>query len=62
MVFQGKAISVNMLDGGIAELCFDNADASVNKFDRATVKELGEATAAICLLYTSDAADDTSEV
>lgn len=47
MVFQGKAVSVKMLDGGIAELCFDNADASVNKFDRATVKELGEATAAI---------------
>ena len=47
MVFQGKSVSVKMLDGGIAELCFDNADASVNKFDRATVQELGEATAAI---------------
>lgn len=47
MIYKGQSISVPPLDNGLAELIFNNADASVNKFDHATVAELGEATAAI---------------
>lgn len=47
MIFQGKAISVQLLEGGIAELKFDNDSAPVNKFDVATVSELNEAITAI---------------
>ncbi len=53
MIYQGNSISVAMLDNNIAELKYDNKSVSVNKFDSATVKELGEATAAIA---ASDAA------
>ena len=42
-MFNGSAISVKMLDGGIAELNFDLEGESVNKFNSLTVKELGEA-------------------
>ena len=42
-MFKGSAISVSMLDGGIAELNFDLQGESVNKFNALTVKELGEA-------------------
>ncbi len=42
-MYNGSALSVKMLDGGIAELNFDLAGESVNKFDSQTVKELGEA-------------------
>lgn len=47
MVYQGQSIQVSMLDGGIAEFRFDNQNASVNKFDQATLKELAEASAAV---------------
>ncbi|MGH8505302.1 MAG: enoyl-CoA hydratase-related protein, partial [Stenotrophobium sp.] len=46
-MYQGKSIRVSMLDGGIAELCFDRKEDAINKFDARTVKELSEAAAAI---------------
>jgi 3-hydroxyacyl-CoA dehydrogenase/enoyl-CoA hydratase/3-hydroxybutyryl-CoA epimerase/enoyl-CoA isomerase len=36
-----------MLDGGIAELCFDRKEDAINKFDARTVQELKEAGAAL---------------
>jgi len=47
MIYSGKAISVQQLDNGIAELCFDLQGESVNKFNALTLNELKEATAAI---------------
>jgi 3-hydroxyacyl-CoA dehydrogenase/enoyl-CoA hydratase/3-hydroxybutyryl-CoA epimerase/enoyl-CoA isomerase len=47
MIYSGKAITVQASDGGIAELCFDLQDESVNKFNKLTLDELKEATAAI---------------
>jgi len=47
MIYSGKAITVKTIDDGIAELCFDLKDDSVNKFNALTVGELQEATAAI---------------
>lgn len=46
-MYQGQSIQVTKLDGGIAELCFDNKTDSVNKFDQRTLKDLSEAVAAI---------------
>ena len=47
MIYSGKAITVEATDNGIAELCFDLEDDSVNKFNALTIDELQEATAAI---------------
>lgn len=47
MIYSGKAITVQATDDGIAELCFDLQDDSVNKFNALTRNELKEATAAI---------------
>ena len=47
MIYSGKAITVQATDDGIAELCFDLQDESVNKFNAQTLDELREATAAI---------------
>ncbi len=47
MIYQGKGITVEALQNGVAELVFDLQDESVNKFDQATLKELAEATKAI---------------
>ena len=47
MIYSGKAITVQATDNGIAELCFDLKDDSVNKFNALTLNELKEATAAI---------------
>ncbi|OPX55237.1 3-hydroxyacyl-CoA dehydrogenase / enoyl-CoA hydratase / 3-hydroxybutyryl-CoA epimerase / enoyl-CoA isomerase [Oceanospirillum multiglobuliferum] len=47
MIYAGKAIRVNEIEGGIAELTFDLQGESVNKFNRATIQELGEATLAL---------------
>jgi 3-hydroxyacyl-CoA dehydrogenase/enoyl-CoA hydratase/3-hydroxybutyryl-CoA epimerase/enoyl-CoA isomerase len=47
MIFSGKAITVQATDDGIAELCFDLQNDSVNKFNKLTINELQEATAAI---------------
>lgn len=42
-MFKGSAISVQMLDSGIAELNFDLDGESINKFNTLTVNELEEA-------------------
>ncbi|MGH1374530.1 MAG: fatty acid oxidation complex subunit alpha FadB [Cellvibrionaceae bacterium] len=47
MIFKGNAVTVQMLDGGIAELNFDFQGESVNKFDSATVAELDQAITAL---------------
>ncbi|AQQ67391.1 multifunctional fatty acid oxidation complex subunit alpha [Microbulbifer agarilyticus] len=47
MLFSGKALSVQMLDNGIAELKFDLEGESVNKFNRLTVSEFSDALDAI---------------
>ncbi|MAK43942.1 MULTISPECIES: fatty acid oxidation complex subunit alpha FadB [Spongiibacter] len=47
MIYQGKALSASFLEDGIAELCFDLQGDSVNKFNRITLEELGEATKAL---------------
>jgi 3-hydroxyacyl-CoA dehydrogenase/enoyl-CoA hydratase/3-hydroxybutyryl-CoA epimerase/enoyl-CoA isomerase len=47
MIFQGKALSVRELEGGIAELNFDLEGEFVNKFDILTVGELEEAIDAL---------------
>jgi 3-hydroxyacyl-CoA dehydrogenase/enoyl-CoA hydratase/3-hydroxybutyryl-CoA epimerase/enoyl-CoA isomerase len=43
MIYEGKSLSVTLLQDGIAELLF-NAPGSVNKFDAQTVADLDEAT------------------
>jgi len=47
MIYSGKAITVQATGDGIAELCFDLKEDSVNKFNALTVSELKAATAAI---------------
>jgi len=42
-MFKGSAITVQMLDDGIAELNFDLQDQSINKFNTETVNQLEEA-------------------
>src|SRR5690606_40819218 len=40
MIYEGKAITVKALEGGIVELNFDLKGESVNKFNRLTLNEL----------------------
>jgi len=47
MIYEGKAITVNMIEGGIAELKFDLQGDSVNKFNRVTLEDLQAAVAAV---------------
>jgi 3-hydroxyacyl-CoA dehydrogenase / enoyl-CoA hydratase / 3-hydroxybutyryl-CoA epimerase / enoyl-CoA isomerase len=47
MKFEGQSIQCSILDGGIAELRFDLQGDSVNKFNKATLAELGEVVALI---------------
>ena len=47
MIYSGKAVSVTLHDGGIAELKFDLQGESVNKFNQETVVDLGKAVDAI---------------
>ena len=47
MIYEGKAITVKPLEGGIVELNFDLKGESVNKFNRQTLEELQAATSAI---------------
>ncbi|OEY67391.1 fatty acid oxidation complex subunit alpha FadB [Marinobacter sp. X15-166B] len=47
MIYEGKAITVKEIEGGIAQLNFDLQGESVNKFDRLTLEELRAATNAI---------------
>ncbi|ULQ46079.1 fatty acid oxidation complex subunit alpha FadB [Flagellatimonas centrodinii] len=46
-MYEGKSIRVTKHDGGIAELCFDRKDESVNKFDQQTLGELRDVAAAL---------------
>ncbi len=43
MIYEGKAITVKEIEGGIAQLNFDLEGESVNKFNRVTIEELGAA-------------------
>lgn len=47
MIYEGKAITVTLIDGGIAELKFDLQGESVNKFNRVTLEDLNAAVTAI---------------
>ena len=47
MIYQSDALSVARLDGDFAELRFDLAGESVNKFNQATVADLTAALDAI---------------
>src|SRR5690606_9701003 len=47
MIYQGNAVSVQLLDDGIAELKFDLQGESVNKFNRATLEDFQKAIDAI---------------
>ena len=47
MIYEGKAITVTLIDGGIAELKFDLQGESVNKFNRVTIEDLDAAVKAI---------------
>ncbi|MBF7731291.1 fatty acid oxidation complex subunit alpha FadB [Pseudomonas sp. N040] len=47
MIYEGKAITVNALEGGVVELKFDLKGESVNKFNRLTLNELRQAVDAI---------------
>jgi len=44
MIYEGKAITVKEIEGGIAQLNFDLEGESVNKFNRLTLEELRAAT------------------
>jgi 3-hydroxyacyl-CoA dehydrogenase/enoyl-CoA hydratase/3-hydroxybutyryl-CoA epimerase/enoyl-CoA isomerase len=46
-IFQGQSLLVEKIDDGFAELRFDRQGDVINKFDARTVKELGEAAAAL---------------
>ena len=52
MIFQGSALSVELLPSGVAKLQFDLSESSVNKFNRHTLEELRDA---VDLLAKSDA-------
>ncbi len=47
MIYSGPAITVQMLDDGIAEFKFDLKNESVNKFNRVTLDDLAAATQAV---------------
>ncbi|HXG27791.1 MAG TPA: fatty acid oxidation complex subunit alpha FadB [Nevskiales bacterium] len=47
MIYAGKSLRCQLLDGGIAELCFDREKDAINKFDLRTVNELREAGQAL---------------
>ncbi len=59
MMFQGSALSVELLPSGIAKLQFDLEESSVNKFNRHTLEELRNAVDSLAksdakgLLFTS---------
>jgi 3-hydroxyacyl-CoA dehydrogenase / enoyl-CoA hydratase / 3-hydroxybutyryl-CoA epimerase / enoyl-CoA isomerase len=46
-MFHGQSIRVELHSTGIAELCFDRQNESINKFDAGTIAELKSATDAI---------------
>lgn len=47
MIYQGSAIQVSQTKSGIARLCFNQADSSVNVFNQAMLAELRAAIAAV---------------
>ena len=47
MIYQGKAVKCQMLDGGIAELIFDKEGEAINKLNLATIDELKQAVEAV---------------
>src|SRR6185369_17385078 len=47
LLFDGRAIQCSRLDGDIIELRFDLRGDSVNKFNKATLTDLGDAIAAV---------------
>lgn len=47
MIYEGQSLRCELLDNGIAELIFDNKNESINKFDKATLAELNDATSAV---------------
>jgi 3-hydroxyacyl-CoA dehydrogenase / enoyl-CoA hydratase / 3-hydroxybutyryl-CoA epimerase / enoyl-CoA isomerase len=47
MIYSGKALSVDVLPSGIANLVFDLDGSSVNKFNQQTLRELQQAIAAL---------------
>lgn len=47
MIYSGKALSVDVLPSGAANLVFDLEGSSVNKFNQLTLRELQEAVAAL---------------
>ena len=47
MLFTGQAIKASLLPSGLACVMFDLDESSVNKFDQLTLRELGEAIAAV---------------
>ena len=47
MIFSSNAISIELLEGSIAQLVFDLKDASINKLSRAVIQELGDAISVV---------------
>lgn len=47
MIYQGNAITVTLLEDGIAEMKYDLQGESVNKFNQATVADFDQATQAV---------------
>ena len=47
MIYEGKAITVKEIEGGILQLNFDLEGESVNKFNRQTIEDLKAAVEAI---------------
>ena len=50
MIYQGQALSVDVIDAGkhkIAQLNFDRQDQTINKFDQLTLSELRSAVEAV---------------
>ena len=47
MLFEGQALTVKEAQDGLYEMRFDLKDSGVNKFNQATLKELGEAITAL---------------
>ena len=47
MLFEGQSLTVAEAKDGLYEMRFDLKDSSVNKFNQATIKELGEAVTAL---------------
>ena len=53
MIYQSDSLSVQRLEGGIAELNFDRQGESVNKFDQQTVASL-RAALDLSLIHISE--------